>query len=94
MIKVLREARTVRPDVLHAHWLLPNGFIGAVVSKVTGIPLVISVPGSDAQIANANPLFRRCARFAMQQASLMTANSADLAMLLPHLNQVCSINLN
>ncbi len=76
--KVLREVRTVRPDILHAHWLLPNGFIGAVVSKLTGIPLVISVPGSDAQIANANPLFRLCARFAMRQASLMTANSADL----------------
>ncbi len=76
--KVLREARTVRPDLLHAHWLLPNGFIGAVVSKLTGVPLVISVPGSDAQIANANPFFRLCARFAMRQASLMTANSADL----------------
>lgn len=78
LVKVLRDARRLRPDVLHAHWLLPNGFIGAVVSKLTGIPLVISVPGSDAQIANANPLFRRCTQFAMQQAALMTANSADL----------------
>jgi glycosyltransferase involved in cell wall biosynthesis len=78
LVKLLREVRTLRPDLLHAHWLLPNGFIGAVVSKLTGIPLVISVPGSDAQIANANPLFRLCARFAMRQAGLMTANSADL----------------
>jgi glycosyltransferase involved in cell wall biosynthesis len=76
--KVLRDVRTVRPDLLHAHWLLPNGLIGAVVSRLTGIPLVISVPGSDAQIANANPLFRQLARFAMRQASWMTANSADL----------------
>ncbi len=43
-----------------------------------GFRLVISVPGSDAQVANANPLFRAMARFAMRQASLMTANSADL----------------
>jgi len=78
LVKVLREVRRLRPDVLHAHWLLPNGFIGAVVSRLTGIPLIISVPGSDAQIANANPLFRYCARYAMRQASLMTANSADL----------------
>ncbi len=76
--KVVREARQARPDVLHAHWLLPNGLIGAVASRVLGIPLVISVPGSDAQIANANPLFRTLARFAMRQASLLTANSADL----------------
>lgn len=75
---VMREAKATKPDVLHAHWLLPNGFIAAVVSKRLGIPLVISVPGSDAQVARANPLFRRMARFAMQQADLMTANSAAL----------------
>jgi len=75
---VLSEARATKPDILHAHWLLPNGFIAAVVSRQLGIPLVISVPGSDAQVARSNPLFRRMARFAMQQADLMTANSADL----------------
>jgi glycosyltransferase involved in cell wall biosynthesis len=75
---ITRQARQVRPDLLHAHWLLPNGLIGAVVSRVLGIPLVISVPGSDAQVANANPVFRTLARFAMRQASLLTANSADL----------------
>lgn len=76
--QIVRAARRRRPDVLHAHWLLPNGFIGAVASRLLGIPLVISVPGSDAQVANANPLFRTMARFAMHQAGLMTANSADL----------------
>jgi len=76
--KLLRDARRQRPDLLHAHWLLPNGLIGAVASRLLGIPLVISVPGSDAQVANANPVFRAMARFAMRQASLLTANSADL----------------
>jgi len=76
--KVTRDARRLRPDLLHAHWLLPNGLIGAVASRLVGIPLVISVPGSDAQVANANPFFRALARFAMRQATLMTANSADL----------------
>ncbi len=68
---LLREAsrpccrmRRRRPDVLHAHWLLPNGFIGAVVSRRLGIPLAISIPGSDAQVARSNPLFRAMARFA------------------------------
>ena len=65
-------------DVLHAHWLLPGGFIGAVVSKLTGLPLVISVPGSDAQIAQQNMLFLWMARFAFGQAKLLTANSAAL----------------
>lgn len=75
---VLRRARRMKPAVLHAHWLLPNGFIGAVVSRMLGIPLVISVPGSDAQIAQANPLFKSMAQMAMWQSSLLTANSEDL----------------
>lgn len=72
------EARRLRPDVLHAHWLLPNGFIAAIVSRRLGIPLAISVPGSDAQVARSNPLFRAMARFALRQAALLTANSAEL----------------
>jgi glycosyltransferase involved in cell wall biosynthesis len=76
--KVLREARRTRPDVLHAHWILPNGFIGAVASRLLGIPLVVSVPGSDAQVAGKNPLFRSMARFTFDQAGLLTANSESL----------------
>jgi glycosyltransferase involved in cell wall biosynthesis len=75
---VWREAKRVRPNLLHAHWLLPNGFMAAVVSRRLGIPLVISVPGSDAQVAGKNPLFRAMARFALRQADLLTANSAEL----------------
>ncbi|MCB0100057.1 MAG: glycosyltransferase, partial [Caldilineaceae bacterium] len=70
--KVTRDAHRLRPDVLHAHWLLPNGFIAAVAARRLGIPLVVSVPGSDAQVARANPLFRAMARFAMRQANLLT----------------------
>ncbi len=75
---LMREAKRTKPDVLHAHWLLPNGFIAAVVSKQLGIPLVVSVPGSDAQVAAKNALFRRMARFTFDQASLLTANSESL----------------
>ena len=75
---VTAQARRDRPQVLHAHWLLPNGFIAAVVSRRLGIPLVVSVPGSDAQVAGQNPLFRAMARFTFRQAKLLTANSESL----------------
>ncbi len=76
--RVYLDARRTRPHILHAHWLLPNGFVAAVVGRALQIPVVISVPGSDAQVAAANPLFRAMARFALRQASLLTANSAEL----------------
>jgi glycosyltransferase involved in cell wall biosynthesis len=74
----LRWCRQNRPDVIHAHWLLPNGFFGAVAGRVLGIPLVVSIPGSDALVAGQNPLFRAMAHFTLQQAGLVTANSHAL----------------
>lgn len=71
-------AGRTRPHVLHAHWVLPNGLIGAVAARRLGIPLAVSVPGSDAQVAAKNPLFRRMAAFTFAQAGLLTANSAEL----------------
>ena len=42
-----REVRRVRPDVIHAHWWFPGGLVGALVSRLTGVPLVVTVHGSD-----------------------------------------------
>jgi len=77
-IACLREAREFQPDVLHAHWLLPNGLIGAAVSSLTGIPLVVSIPGSDLLIARLNSLTRSLARLVFNRASFVTANSHEL----------------
>jgi glycosyltransferase involved in cell wall biosynthesis len=77
-LTVLRWAGRERPDVLHAHWVLPNGFLGALAARRYGIPLVVSIPGSDATVAAQNPLFRRMAKFAFAQAGLITANSESL----------------
>ena len=74
----LRIARAQALDILHAHWVLPNGFIAAVVARRLGLPLVVSIPGSDALVAAQNPLFQRMARFAFAQAGLITANSKEL----------------
>jgi glycosyltransferase involved in cell wall biosynthesis len=75
----LRLVREKRPDVLHAHWILPNGFIAALVSRATGIPLLIQLHGSDVFTAEKNPLFRRMARFAASRASFIVSPSPDLA---------------
>lgn len=42
-----RVARRTRPDVIHAHWWFPGGVAGVVASRLTGVPLVITVHGSD-----------------------------------------------
>ncbi|MEI7644001.1 MAG: glycosyltransferase family 4 protein [Chloroflexales bacterium] len=36
-----------RYDVIHAHFLMPTGVLAAVVKQFTGLPLVVTIHGSD-----------------------------------------------
>lgn len=36
-----------KPDIFHAHWTVPQGIIGVLIKKIFGIPLVVTVHGSD-----------------------------------------------
>jgi glycosyltransferase involved in cell wall biosynthesis len=77
-LSLWRLVRRDRPDILHAHWVLPNGFIGALVARITKVPLAISIPGSDILVSEMNFIFRWMARFAFKTANLITTNSSDL----------------
>lgn len=74
-----RLVKREKIDVINAHWIVPNGFIGAVVSKLTGAKLVPTLPGSDVFIAQQNPVYGWMARVAAKQASAITTNSPQLA---------------
>ena len=78
-LNLLRLVKEKKIDVIHAHWILPNGFIAALVSKITKVPVVISLPGSDVFIAEKHPFLRPLARFAFNTAKSITTNSPHLA---------------
>ncbi len=73
----LKLVKEKKPDILHAHWILPNGFIAGHVSKVTGIPLLIQTHGSDVFTAEKNALFRSMARYAAAQAHYIVSPSPE-----------------
>lgn len=60
-------------DLLHAFWLLPNGFIGAVISKLCKVPLMVALRGSDIFIAKQNPVFCFMACWTLKQATQVTS---------------------
>jgi len=74
----LAALRLGRFDIVHAHWLVPNGIIGALAARRWRVPLVVSIAGADAMIASLTPLTRRLASMVLAQASAVTANSDDL----------------
>ncbi len=44
----LRKAiREIRPDMIHAHWILPQGLIARLAAKPGGVPFVVTTWGGD-----------------------------------------------
>ncbi|MDX1384238.1 MAG: glycosyltransferase, partial [Thermoanaerobaculia bacterium] len=65
-------------DLVHAHWILPNGFIAERTRRGTGVPFCATLHGSDVFMAERNPAFTRMAAQALAGAAHVTSCSADL----------------
>jgi glycosyltransferase involved in cell wall biosynthesis len=78
LARISAVARRVGCDVVHAHWALPSGAIAAAASLALERPLVVSLHGSDAYVAERHPVFGAVAGAALRRASAVTACSRDL----------------
>ncbi len=72
-----RVARRHGATVMHGHWVVPGGVTAAIASP--GLPLVISLHGSDVYVAETLAPARVAARWAFGRAGCVTACSDDLA---------------
>ena len=77
--RLLAESGREHYDVLHAHWVVPNGAMAWPASRGRGLPLVVSLHGSDVFLSEKKGPFRSAAKLAFQRASAATACSDDLA---------------
>src|SRR5207302_3044058 len=68
----------IKFDVMHAHWVIPNGPVAAIVARLRRLPLIISMHGSDVFVAEQSRLISTVARRCFRAASAITAPSADL----------------
>ena len=66
-------------DLLHAHWVLPNAPVAALCARTRGLPLAISLHGSDVFLAEKSAPTAWVARWAARQAGVITSCSGDLA---------------
>lgn len=66
-----------RYGVVHAHWLLPNGWLASKPAAKRRVPLVVSLHGSDVGIAERK-FFGPLARAAIAASAAVTAASDDL----------------
>jgi glycosyltransferase involved in cell wall biosynthesis len=74
-----RQLAARRRDLVHAHWIVPNGVIAAAALRGAGgrAPLAIGLHGSDVFLAE-KPGARRLARWALARSRLLTGCSPEL----------------
>ena len=70
-------AQQIRATLMHGHWVVPGGALAAAASP-TGIPIVVSLHGSDVYLAERHAAVGRVARWAFHRANYVTACSDDL----------------
>ena len=79
LLALLRLTRRDRFDLLHVHWVIPNGPAAALAAGRRALPLVLSLHGSDIYLPERKPWLRPLARWTFRRASAITACSQDLA---------------
>lgn len=62
--------------ILHGHWVVPGGAIAAAAGR--GLPLVVSLHGSDVYVAERHAAVGAVARLVLRRADRITACSHDL----------------
>jgi glycosyltransferase involved in cell wall biosynthesis len=77
-LDLLRRGPTF--DIIHAHWVLPNGVPAALVAQHAGLPLLISLHGSDVFMAERYWPTTPPAGLALRASAAVTACSTDLYM--------------
>lgn len=63
-------------SLINVHWILPNGLIALIVSKITEVPYVITLPGTDAYLAYKNKAFGLVALIIAQNSKGIVSNSS------------------
>lgn len=70
----LRIVRRERPNLIHAHWILPQGLIATLAKYLFKAPIINTAHGSDA-FALQGSLARSLKRFIVAKSDAWTSNS-------------------
>lgn len=86
-LTVSRVSKQSRPDVVHAHWLVPQGFVAALVLARRPTKLVITSHGSDL-FALRGPVFAWFKRYAVRRAQRITVVSSPMVEMVVKLGAI------
>ncbi len=78
LFSLLLLVRRMRPDVIHAHWLFPQGFLATIARMIFKVPVVVTGHGADIFSLNGR-LFLKMKRITVARADRVTVVSRPLS---------------
>ena len=71
---IITTRKVVRKDnckLIHVHWVIPTGLIGAISAKLLNRPLIVTAHGSDVAMALENSFVRIIFKLVIKKACLI-----------------------
>lgn len=62
-------------SLIHTHWMIPQGLIGAIFCRLLNVPHIATIHGSDLNILRKYPFLHTIVRFITQNSTKITVNS-------------------
>ena len=79
MLPVFVSLKTIKEkkiELIHSHWIIPRGLVGALLQWVSGIPHITSIHGTDIHLVHSHRFIYPCLRFIANYSDCITANSS------------------
>ena len=75
MYSLVQLIRKTRPDIIHAHWVLPQGIIALFTKIIFNIPVVITTHGSDVFGLRSKTL-QKIKQYVLRHCDVWTSNTS------------------
>lgn len=77
-LTLFRVVKQYNIDIIHAHWVVPNGFVAALIGKFLKKPVYLSLHGSDIFFALRHGWMGRLAKWTFLHSEGVTVCSPEL----------------
>ncbi len=76
-LSLLTYTRKIKPDLIHAHWIIPQGFLVYLTSYFYGKPYIVTAHGADV-FGLKQPVFSKMRSLVLRKAAAVTTVSNAL----------------
>jgi len=75
-LMVRRITREQNTDIIHSHWIVPQGLMGGLCHRLFRIPHITTIHGTDMNLVKTSRVLRIACRFIVRNSAAVTVNSA------------------